>query len=196
MSDVVKNNVPGDFIEAGVYNGGTVILMLGFLRSIGINDRVVWAADSFAGIPQPKRYTDIDDPVSNWTYRMETGLEEVKSNIFRYGLSSANIRYIEGFFADALPKAPLGQIEIARLDADAYESTRDALDHLYPRLSEKGYVIIDDWHIDACQQACFDFRKEHEITDPIVQVVARSSASTYSTVEAFWRVDSNPLALH
>ncbi len=168
--------------------------MLGFLKAFGIDDRVVWAADSFEGIPRSKRYAHIRDPVDGWTDRWKTGLEEVKLNIFRYGLSDSSIRYIEGYFADALPAAPLGQNAIARLDGDAYESTRDALEHLYPRLSPGGYVIIDDWHLDSCKQACMDFRAEHKIDDPIAQVLGAKNGSGNLVVEAFWRVENNPLA--
>ena len=194
MYDVVVNDIPGDFIEAGVYKGGTVIFMLGFLKAFGIDDRMVWAADSFQGIPQSKRYAYIRDPVDSWTDRWETGLEEVQANIFRYGLANSNLRYLEGYFADTLPGAPLGQIAIARLDGDAYESTRDALEHLYPRLTQGGYVIIDDWHLESCKKACLDFRNEHQIDDPIAQVLGGKGDSGNLVLEAFWRVDSNPFA--
>jgi len=51
IEDVLLNNIPGDFIEAGVWRGGATIFMKGVLESFGVNDRVVWVADSFEGLP-------------------------------------------------------------------------------------------------------------------------------------------------
>jgi hypothetical protein len=48
-----------------------------------------------------------------------------------------------------------------------YESTWDALTHLYPKLSPGGYVIIDDYALDGCRKAVEDFRRTHDIDDPI-----------------------------
>lgn len=53
MRDVLKNNVPGDFLEGGVWRGGMTILMRGALKAYGAADRNVWVVDSFCGLPQP-----------------------------------------------------------------------------------------------------------------------------------------------
>jgi O-methyltransferase len=58
-----------------------------------------------------------------------------------------------------------------RLDGDMYESTMDGLKNLYPRLSNGGYLIIDDWGaVKGCQQAVIDYRKTHGISDEIIQI--------------------------
>ena len=49
IRDVLANGVPGDFIETGVWRGGTVIFMHAMLRVLGVTDRLVWAADSVGG---------------------------------------------------------------------------------------------------------------------------------------------------
>ena len=43
--EVIRNRVPGDFIETGVWRGGAVIFMRAVLKAYGIDDRTVWAAD-------------------------------------------------------------------------------------------------------------------------------------------------------
>lgn len=58
-----------------------------------------------------------------------------------------------------------------RLDGDLYESTIQALDALYPRLSSGGYCIIDDYRaIDACRQAVADYRTAHGVTAEIEEI--------------------------
>ena len=49
---VLADNVPGDLIETGVWRGGTTIFMRAILKVHGVTDRLVWVADSFAGLPR------------------------------------------------------------------------------------------------------------------------------------------------
>jgi O-methyltransferase len=53
-------------------------------------------------------------------------------------------------------------------EGDLYESTIQALDGLYDKLSDGGFVIVDDYgNVAACRQAVCDFRAKRGITDPI-----------------------------
>jgi hypothetical protein len=58
IEDVLERNVSGDFIETGVWRGGTTIFMRALLKLHGVTDRVVWVADSFEGFPKPTSGTD------------------------------------------------------------------------------------------------------------------------------------------
>ena len=72
---------------------------------------------------------------------------------------------------DTLPSAPVKSLAVLRLDGDLYESTMDALTHLYPRLEKGGYAIIDDYaSVKACQQAVNDYRAAHGITEEIITI--------------------------
>jgi O-methyltransferase len=58
-----------------------------------------------------------------------------------------------------------------RLDGDLYESTIQALDALYPRLSVGGFCIIDDYHnIGACRKAVTDYRAANGISAQIIEI--------------------------
>ena len=60
------------------------------------------------------------------------------------------------------------RLALLRLDGDLYESTMDALVHLYPKLEPGGYLIVDDYgDIPACRQAVHDYRSRHGITEEI-----------------------------
>ncbi|GAB4710285.1 hypothetical protein MOKP122_44800 [Mycobacterium avium subsp. hominissuis] len=81
------------------------------------------------------------------------------------------MRFVPGWFKDTLKDAPIDRISVLRLDGDLYESTIQALDALYPRLSPGGFCIVDDYHaIKACAQAVTDYRTQHGVTAEIVEI--------------------------
>lgn len=163
---VLREEVPGDFIETGVWRGGACILMRGVLKAYGVTDRTVYAADSFAGLPPPDaRYQA--DAGANWHEFSElaVSLEEVKANFAAYGLLDEQVVFLKGWFKDTLPAAPIQKLAILRLDGDMYESTLDAIKALYPKLSPGGYVIVDDYHaVPACKQAIYDYASANGLT--------------------------------
>jgi O-methyltransferase len=93
--------------------------------------------------------------------------EQVEENFRRYRLLDGQVRFLKGWFKDTLPNAPVGRLAILRLDGDMYESTIQALDALYDKLSPGGFVIVDDYHLQPCAQAIHDFREARGIGDEI-----------------------------
>ncbi len=173
VEDVIKNNVPGDLIETGVWRGGATIFMRGILKAYGVTDRRVWVADSFEGLPKPDEATyeaDRGDKHHTFSF-LAVSLEDVKANFARYGLLDEQVFFLKGWFKDTLPGAPIKHISVARLDGDMYESTMDGLTNLYPRLSLGGYLIVDDYGaVPACRRAVEDYRGKHGIKEPIQDI--------------------------
>ena len=172
VTDVIRNGVPGDLIETGAWRGGATIFMRAILAAYEDTDRVVWVADSFAGLPKPSGRYEADHGDAHWTYsELAVSEEEVRANFERYGLLDEQVRFLKGFFQDTLADAPIEQLAVARLDGDMYESTIVALEALYPKLSVGGYLIVDDWGaVPGCRQAVEDYRREHGITEPVVEI--------------------------
>ena len=170
IESVLEQNVPGDLIETGVWRGGACIFMRGVLRAYGVNDRRVWVADSFEGLPPPNpgRYpADADDPHHEIKV-LAVSLEEVKSNFSRYGLLDEQVCFLKGWFKDTLPTAPFKRLALARLDGDMYESTMDALKQVYPKLAVGGFLIVDDYGVvPGCRKAVEDYRQHQGIREPI-----------------------------
>jgi O-methyltransferase len=173
---VLADSIPGDLIETGVWRGGAAIFMRAVLAAHGITDRVVWLADSFAGLPEPdaERFpADQGDTLSTYE-ELAVDVVTVRQNFERYGLLDDQVRFLEGWFADTLPVAPIEQLAVARLDGDMYGSTWDAISVLYPKLSLGGFLIVDDYFSfysdDACRRAVDDYRAHVGITDPIQQI--------------------------
>lgn len=167
---ILRDNIPGDFIETGVWKGGATIFMKALLVAHQISDRRVWVADSFEGLPPPdeQRFpADIGDQHASMQ-ELAISVEEVKKNFEKYNLLDEQVQFLEGWFEDTLPTAPIEKLALLRLDGDMYSSTYTALTHLYPKLSSGGFIIIDDWGaVAACQQATLDYRREHEVTEEI-----------------------------
>ncbi len=170
---IVAGNVPGDFIEAGVWRGGAVILMRGLLKELGITDRKVWAADSFRGLPAPdaEKYEADRGFGLHREKILSVSLETVKNNFRKYDLLDDQVVFLEGWFKDTLPPAPVEKLALIRLDADMYESTMQALHHLYPKLSPGGFVIVDDYNaFPNCRQAVDEYRAQHRITEKMIAI--------------------------
>ncbi|ANR92958.1 TylF/MycF/NovP-related O-methyltransferase [Mycobacterium avium] len=174
VETVLEEDVPGDLVECGVWRGGASILMRAVLAAYGDEKRCVWLCDSFAGVPPPDTVNyKADKGIRLHRHARILGvpLENVKANFERYGLLDDQVRFVPGWFKDTLKDAPIDRISVLRLDGDLYESTIQALDALYPRLSPGGFCIVDDYHaIKACAQAVTDYRTQHGVTAEIVEI--------------------------
>lgn len=172
VEDVLARNVPGDFLEAGVWQGGACMLMRAILNTHGAGDRLVWVADSFAGFPAPDCPQDDRGPGQFGFEWLRVSEDEVRANFERYGLLDEGVRFLRGWFKDTLPLAPVERLAVLRVDCDLYRSTMDVLTNLYPRLSVGGYVIIDDYNDKgwACKEAVDEYRALHGITEPMQEV--------------------------
>jgi hypothetical protein len=175
-SQVIERGVEGDFIETGVWRGGASIFMRGVLKAYGCTDRKVWVADSFEGLPPPDAdaYPVDKDSVFHNFPQLAVSMEQVQANFAKYGLLDAQVVFLKGWFKDTLPMAPIQKLAIMRLDGDMYESTINALDNLYGKLSIGGFAIIDDYGIvPECKQAVHDYRVRHSISDitqPLIDI--------------------------
>ena len=170
--DVINKNIPGDFIETGVWRGGSCIFMNAILRAYGITDRNVYVCDSFQGLPPPK---DHEYPVDRGDTHhtapfLAVSLEQVQENFAGYDLLTDQVKFVKGWFSDTLPTLAVEKLAILRLDGDMYESTIVALENLYSKLSVGGYVIVDDYGLPNCRRALTDYREYHGIDSEYVTI--------------------------
>ncbi len=146
------NNIPGAFVECGVWKGGSSMAAALTFKT----PRSLYLFDTFEGMSVPTQHdrqatsgqlasTMLREAGQDDTLRCYSPLEEVKRNMGSTGYPAAQISYIKGKVEDTLPDAAPQQIAVLRLDTDWYESTRHELEHLYPRLSPGGVLIIDDY---------------------------------------------------
>ncbi len=103
----------------------------------------------------------------------------MRANFARYGLLDERVRFLEGWFAETLPSAPVEALAVLRLDGDLYESTIQTLEPLYPKLGPCGYCIVDDYGlIEPCRRAVEDYRAAHGVIEPMQDI---------DGIGAYWR---------
>jgi O-methyltransferase len=171
-TQALEEGIPGDFIETGVWRGGACIYAKGIFEAYGAKDRKVFVADSFRGLPEPDAtHNPADAGDTHHTYdQLAISRENVAGNFRRYGLLDEQVVFLEGWFKDTLPVAPIDRLAVLRLDGDMYESTVDALNALYHKVSPGGFVIVDDYVLEPCAKAIHDFRGQHGIEAPMEPV--------------------------
>ncbi len=168
----LADGIAGDFIETGVWRGGSCIFMRGILEAYADATRRVFVADSFEGLPPPNtaEYPADAGYEFNKVKQLSVSLDDVKRNFQAYGLLDERVVFLKGWFKDTLHEAPIDSIAVLRLDGDLYESTIQSLDALYHKVSPGGFVIIDDYFLQPCANAVTDFRERHAITSPLLPV--------------------------
>ena len=169
---ILDEGIEGDLIETGVWRGGASIFMRAVLAVHGETERRIFVADSFAGLPEADadRYpSDRGDRHHRWSF-LAVPRTEVEANFRRFGLLDEQVVFLEGWFKDPLPTAPVEKLSLLRADGDLYESTMDVLRNLYPKLSVGGFCVIDDYKLKACREAVTDFRAEHGIDDELIEI--------------------------
>jgi hypothetical protein len=170
VTTALDDGIAGDLVECGVWRGGVGILMRGILAARGIEDRTVWMADSFAGLPRPEGRDKLDLSADQRP-ELVVAQKRVAAHFERFGLLDDRVRFLRGWFKDTLPGAPIGPIAVLRLDGDLYESTMSTLTALYDKVSPGGFVIVDDYtSVRFCKAATDEFRAERGITDEIVPI--------------------------
>jgi hypothetical protein len=154
---LVANDIKGDFVECGVWRGGSTMAAVLALLEMNRRDREIFLFDTFTGMSDPTekdrvatgesaeqilRKTEKKEGPGIWSI---AGLEDVQRNLIQTGYPKERLHFIVGKVEDTIPQQAPGEIALLRLDTDWYESTRHELTHLYPRLRRNGVLIIDDY---------------------------------------------------
>jgi predicted O-methyltransferase YrrM len=184
---VVAAGIPGAFVECGVLQGGSSMAMAYTLLDLGARDRELWLFDTFEGMPEPTardvsvtgkaamarwRRERRDDESSDWC-RAE--IEQVRANLARTGYDAARLHFVQGLVQDTLPGSDTGPIALLRLDTDWYESTKAEMDHLFPRLSPGGVLIVDDYgRWQGCRQAVDEYLAEHGLNLMLARISSQA----------------------
>ncbi len=156
---VVAAEVPGALVECGVWRGGSALAVLRTLVEMGADTRDVWLYDTFTTMPSPtdrdvdlfgvpaKDYHakyDADPSVLDPSYEY-LPLPQVRELLLSTGYPEQRLHLVQGLVEDTLPAQAPERLALLRLDTDYYTSTRHELEHLAPRLSSRGVLLVDDY---------------------------------------------------
>lgn len=172
VEQILEDGVEGDFLEAGVWRGGCCIFMRALLAAHDCEDRSVWVCDSFQGLPESTLQEDKPFKMSaDRLPFLAVTVTEVKEHFRRFNLLDEQVKFVPGWFSESLKTAPVQKLALLRIDADLYESTMDVLVQMYDKVSDGGWVVIDDYEIlPPCKAAVDTFRRERGITDAIQKI--------------------------
>jgi O-methyltransferase len=176
--EAVKNAGPNDVIaECGTWKGGSSLAMiLAQQEFFGCVKHPVWMFDSFCGLPpvtveDGKLAKDWQSEDASITHNnCAAQLEEVLGMFEREKIDPASYRTFKGWFNQTLGPGVGelnqrgGQLALLRLDGDWYESTRDCLYWLFPKLRKGAPCIVDDYYAwDGCALAVHEYFGQHSI---------------------------------
>lgn len=175
VEHVVRNGIDGALAECGVWRGGSVLAMVRTLQRCGANDRDIYLFDTFEGMTAPSELdvSSYHEPAletwqrdqaagrQSWDWFFDPSLYNlgtVQQLLLSTGYPPERLHFVVGPVEQTLPEQAPDQIAVLRLDTDWYESTKHEMEHLYPRVSPGGVLIIDDYgHWDGAKRAVDEY---------------------------------------
>lgn len=163
--------VEGDYVEFGVYQGGSFVAAYHALRNAfakrikhaGDNSRDpqsqerqrIWdnmrfiGFDSFEGLPELKGIDTDTKDFKKGQYAF--GLDAFRKRISQDGVPLSSTVLIPGWFCDTCTeetrkKHQIDKAAVIWIDGDLYESAVDALKFCTPLLQDGTVIIFDDWY--------------------------------------------------
>jgi O-methyltransferase len=168
---VVRSGIPGAIVECGVWRGGSMMLSALTLQQMGVTDRLIYMYDTYAGMTEPVEKDGVE-AASGWRSNQKQSyndwcyapLEAVRKNMISTRYPADKIHFIEGKVEDTIPATIPDQIALLRLDTDWYMSTHHELEHLFPRLSRSGVLLLDDYgHWMGAREAVNEYIETHRL---------------------------------
>ena len=172
-----RMNLPGAIVECGVWRGGSMMLIAHTLLALGCSDRDLYLFDTYQGLPRPDEIKDVDvwgnRAIDGWlphqtgeesSHWANASLEDVRANLLSTGYPEERLHFVRGMVERTIPDLAPPQIALLRLDTDWYASTRHEMEHLFPRLSRDGVLILDDYgHFEGARQAVDEYVAENKL---------------------------------
>ncbi len=159
-------HVPGQLVSCAEGRGGAGIFLRAYLEAHALTDRDVWLAGRWRAAADDRTTFTEDDGLAE----LRPDLNLIRDGFDRFGVLDDRTHFLQGDLAATLPDAPMAKIALLHLGAGLGAGpARTVLDHLYPRLSVDGHVVVEgaDPETLAAVEA---YRRDHEIHDPAHRV--------------------------
>jgi hypothetical protein len=175
---VVRESIPGDLVECGVWRGGAAMAAALTLTECGDTARRIHLFDTFEGMPAPSERdysASVGEAPPAETFRtladgegrstwLRVGIDEVRANLATVEPDASRFVLVQGRVEETIPGTAPERVALLRLDTDWYASTRHELTHLFPRLSARGVLILDDYYYwGGSREAADEYVREHRI---------------------------------
>jgi len=173
---VQENKIEGDIVECGVWKGGSMMAVAETFIKSGDTSKNLYLFDTFEGMPLPtendvdiagvtaKNLLGLSDKKSDESVWCRATLDVVKDVLGRTCYPSEKVHFIKGMVEQTIPHFIPEKIALLRLDTDWYESTKHEMEHLFPRLSKGGVLIIDDYgHWQGARKAVDEYFEKNDV---------------------------------
>ena len=168
VDHLVRQRIPGDIVECGVWRGGSMMAVALALLARGDTSRHLYLYDTYEGMSEPtaedrshtgeSAQAQLARTERGQGVWCEAGLNDVQANLWSTGYPREQIHFVQGKVEDSIPATMPETIALLRLDTDWYESTKHELVHLYPKLQRNGLLVIDDYgHWQGARQAVDEY---------------------------------------
>jgi len=183
LAEAAENKrLEGAFVECGVWKGGCAGVMA-YVSKQHNSKRSIHLFDSFEGLPAPsekdgrKAASYMDNVIKgkySERYKCDASIDLVRELFFeKLNILPTSVHFHKGWFKSTIPfqKTQIDSIAILRLDADWYESTKLCLVHLYDKVVDGGFVILDDYgYWEGCRKAVDEFIKEQNLNIKLFKI--------------------------
>ena len=133
----------GDFVELGCFEGDTSLLLAEILKNNN-SEKKLWIYDSFEGLPE-KTTEDFSEAGRDFKKgELFTTKRFVKQRFLRANLPVPRIK--KAWFSELKNEDLPEKIAFAFLDGDLYESIKDSLGLVSPKLVKDGKIIVHDYN--------------------------------------------------
>jgi len=195
----IDNNISGDFLEFGPWKGG-IIGCMSWLAQNENKNRKCWAFDSFKGMSAPDLSKDLleGETIAKVCLEPKVQLHNFNLNDFKHtcfnmlNIIPENLNIVEGWADETIPKNSdaIDKISVLRIDFDWYEPTKMVLEYFYHKVVKGGIIICDDYGAwKGARQAINEYRKEHNINEPLIQTKKDDGTNQPSLIvgtEHYW----------
>lgn len=121
----------GEIWECGVYKGGTAMALSGFNRPLRL-------FDTFEGMPEVSEH---DNFHKKGDFKVDSIPNIPKADIHK------------GWIPDTFKGLENSKIGFAHIDVDIYQSVKDCIEFIEPRLVKGGIMVFDDYGFRTCKGA-------------------------------------------
>jgi len=160
-----KENIKGDIIECGVYNGGSAAMMM--IPQLGLKEtRDIWLFDSFEGLPPPTKNDGTFEQENYYEGWCKGTIQRVEEIFKHFRIPEKRTHIVAGWFENTFPLqlSNINQIALLHIDADWYESVKICLETFYPKVSSGGYIEFDDYgKFSGCKKAIQEYVSSNNI---------------------------------
>lgn len=163
LEAVIQNNVAGDVVELGCYEGTSALFEQRMLQALA-PEKKLWLYDSFEGLPEK---TAEDASVLGEAFKggeLRASKARLQKNFVKAGLRLPEVK--KAWFYELDPHDLPQQVCFAFLDGDFYESIADSIKLVWPRLAKGGTIIVDDYEnpkLPGAKKAVDEFAAMHKL---------------------------------